>query len=302
MNTNVKFTDTQGTTRAGCVTRKEISMYVAELRCYPVKSLRGYSVKERTAEQIGFAGDRRWVIIDQANKFLTQRQHPKLAQIQAVITRGGLELRHSHHGTVEVDYPPETTQPETVHVWRDAVRAQVANSASEYLSTFLGLPSRLAFLHDVGARAVDPAFGEADDRVSFADGFPYLVTQIGSLDDLNERLGNPISMDRFRANIVIAGAPAWAEDTWRRICLGQIIFRLVKPCSRCAIPTFDPLTGERPDGNEPLQTLAKFRRDATGGIMFGQNAIAETMGQLRVGEEVKVLEVGAPNVQTTTKL
>jgi uncharacterized protein len=274
-----------------------IQLHLAEIRCYPVKSLRGVSLREGIVESVGFAGDRRWMIIDQSNKFITQRQHHKLAQIQSVITQSGVELRHARHGVVEVLYPSATTQPETVLVWRDAVRAVVTSSATEYLSTFLGLPARLAFLYDVGARAVDPAFGNPDDRVSFADGFPYLVTNTASLDDLNKRLANPIPMDRFRASLVIAGAPAWAEDTWRRIRVGEVTLRIIKPCSRCAIPTLDPLTGEQPDGNEPLQTLAKFRRDAEGGIMFGQNAIAETTGKLSVGDAVKVLDAGAPNVQ-----
>ena len=106
-------------------------------------------------------------------------------------------------------------------------------------------------------------------------------------------------MDRFRANLVIDGAPAWAEDTWRRLRIGGLILRIVKGCSRCAIPTLDPLTGEQPDGNEPLQTLASFRRDARG-IMFGQNAIADAPGRLRVGDSVEVLEAGAPNVDFGT--
>lgn len=181
-------------------------------------------------------------------------------------------------------------------VWRDAVLARIAAPASEYLSTFLGLSAKLAYLHNVEARAVDPTFGHAEDRVSFADGFPLLVTLTASLDDLNSRLAKPVSMNRFRPNLVIEGASAWAEDTWRRLRVGPLTLRIVKPCSRCAIPTFDPLTGERPDNNEPLQTLAGFRR-AEGGIMFGQNAIPDAPGRLRVGDTVEVLEAGPSNVE-----
>ncbi len=182
-----------------------------------------------------------------------------------------------------------------VVVWRDAVRARIATAASGYLSAFLGQPVQLAHLYDVEARPVDPAFGRAEDRVGFADGFPFLVTLIASLDDLNRRLTKPITMDRFRANLVVDGAPAWAEDTWRRLRVGGVTLRIVKACSRCAIPTLDPASGEQPDGNEPLQTLASFRRDPRG-IMFGQNAIADAPGSLRVGDSVEVLEAGAPNV------
>jgi uncharacterized protein len=272
-------------------------MRLAEIRRYPVKSLRGHSLVEGFAECVGLAGDRRWMIVDLPGKFLTQRQHPRLAQIDAIPTESGLELRHAEHGTLEVRYPLEDAPLETVLVWRDSIRARIATAASDYLSGFLDLPVRLAYLHDVETRRVDAAFGRIDDRVTFADSFPLLVTLTASLDDLNRRLAKPVSMDRFRANLVIEGAPAWAEDTWRRIRVGQLTLRIVKPCSRCVIPTLDPLTGEQPDGKEPLQTLASFRRDAGGGIMFGQNAIPDAPGRLRVGDSVEVLEAGRSNVE-----
>lgn len=270
-------------------------MRLAEIRRYPVKSLRGHSLNEAIAERAGLAGDRRWMIVDQWGKFLTQRQHPKLAQIEAVPTDNGVELRHATHGALDVRYPKAGAAEQMVIVWRDAVRARIATAASGYLSAFLGQPVQLVHLYDVEARPVDPAFGRADDRVGFADGFPFLVTLTASLDDLNRRLTKPITMDRFRANLVIDGAPAWAEDTWRRLRVGGVTLRIVKACSRCAIPTLDPLTGEQPDGNEPLQTLASFRRGALG-ITFGQNAIADAPGSLCVGDGVDVLEAGAPNV------
>jgi uncharacterized protein YcbX len=275
-------------------------MRLADIRRYPVKSLRGHSLTEAIAERAGLAGDRRWMIVDQSGKFLTQRQHPKLAQIEAVPTDGGVELRHARLGAIDVGYPEDDAPLETVLVWRDTVCARIATSANDYLSAFLGLSARLAYLHDVDARAVDPAYGWSDDRVAFADGFPLLVTLTASLDDLNRRLLKPVTMDRFRANLVIDGSPAWTEDTWRRIRMGALTLRIVKACSRCAIPTLDPLTGERPDGNEPLRTLARFRRDADGGIMFGQNAIPDASGQLRVGDMVEVLETGPANVDLVT--
>jgi uncharacterized protein YcbX len=272
------------------------AMHLAEIRRYPVKSLRGHSLAEGIAERVGILGDRRWMIVDQSGKFLTQRQHPQLAQIEAFPTENGVELRHARHGALKIPFPEPNAPVETVLVWRDTVPARVATAASDYLSAFLDLPVRLAYLHDVDARAVDPAFSRTDDRVTFADGFPLLVTLTASLDDLNRRLVKPIAMDRFRANLVVHGARAWAEDTWRLIRVGSLTLRIVKACSRCAVPTLDPLTGERPDGNEPLQTLARFRRDAHGEIFFGQNAVPDGPGRLRVGDIVEVLEAGPSNV------
>jgi hypothetical protein len=127
-------------------------MRLAEIRRYPVKSLRGHSLVEGIAERVGLAGDRRWMIVDLPGKFLTQRQHPRLAQIDAIPTESGLELRHAEHGTLEVRYPLEDAPLETVPVWRDLVGARIATAASDYLSGFLHLPVRLAYLHDVETR------------------------------------------------------------------------------------------------------------------------------------------------------
>jgi uncharacterized protein YcbX len=271
-------------------------MRLAEIRRYPVKSLRGHGLGEAMIERLGIAGDRRWMIVDETGRFLTQRQIPKLAQIDVEATPDGVILRHDRHGALRIAIPGEKADLETVVVWRDSLKARSAPSASEYLSDFLGRPARLVYLADVSARPVNPVYGRGDDRVSFADGFPLLVTSTASLDDLNWRLEAPVPMDRFRANLVVAGAPAWAEDGWRRIRVGALMLRLVKPCSRCAVPTLDPMTGERPAGNEPIDTLARFRRGADGGIMFGQNAVPDDFGWIAVGDEVEVIEVGPSNI------
>jgi|SRR5579883_1177408 uncharacterized protein YcbX len=271
-------------------------MRLAEIRCYPVKSLRGHSLQEASLERVGLAGDRRWMIVDETGKFLTQRQYPKLAQIDAVPTESGVALRHATLGTLDVDFPDERAPTETVVVWRASVPARVADSAGPYLSTFLEKPVRLVYLSDATARRVDQTYGGPHDRVSFADGFPLLITSTASLADLNRRLPKPIAMDRFRPNLVIEGAPAWAEDAWRRIRIGDLSFRVVKPCSRCAIPTLDPLTGEPLEGNEPLCTLGQFRRAANGGIIFGQNAIPDDCGALSVGDAVEVVKTGPSNL------
>ncbi|HLJ72515.1 MAG TPA: MOSC domain-containing protein [Roseiarcus sp.] len=271
-------------------------MRLVQIRRYPVKGLRGYSLQRAEVQRIGLAGDRRWMIVDEAGKFVTQRQCPKLAQIDASPTARGVALRHATHGAIEIDVPDARAPIETVVVWRDAVQARVAESAGAYLSAFLEKPVRLVFLHDASERRVDPAFGRAEDRVSFADGFPMLITSAASLADLNGRLPQAIGMDRFRPSLVIDGAPAWAEDTWRKVRIGGLSFRIAKPCSRCAVPTLDPLTGEALDGNEPIRTLGAFHRAANGGIIFGQNAIPDDVGALQVGDPVEIVETGSSNL------
>jgi uncharacterized protein len=271
-------------------------MRLVEIRRYPVKSLRGHSLEEANVERIGLAGDRRWMIVDAANVFLTQRQYPKLAQIDAAPRENGVILRHATYGAIDIDFPDHHAPTETVTVWRSSFSARIAEPASAFLSGFLGKPVKLAYLHDETARPVDPVFGRGDDCVSFADGYPLLITTTASLDDLNQRLAKPIAMDRFRPNVVVEGSAAWAEDTWRILRIGGLAFRVVKPCARCAIPSLDQMTGEALGGNEPLRSLAQFRRAANGGIIFGQNLIPDALGALRVGDAVEVLAAGASNL------
>ena len=152
------------------------------------------------------------------------------------------------------------------------------------------------WLHDPSRRPIDRRHAPDGGTVSFADGFPALLATRASLDDLNRRLAAPVPMARFRPNLVVEGADPWDEDRWRRLRIGDATFSVARPCQRCAVTTVDPLTGERPDPTEPLRTLATFRRDAGGGVMFGQNLLPETGGRLRVGDAVEILERGPPNV------
>jgi uncharacterized protein YcbX len=271
-------------------------MRLVDIRRYPVKGLRGRSLPEAEVERIGFAGDRRWMIVDEQGKFLTQRQHPKLAQVGVFPSSTGVSLSHAALGVIDISFPDERAPIIMAVIWRDTVPARLAEPAGAYLSEFLQKPVRLVYLHEPAARPVNPAFGRPEDRVSFADAFPMLLTSTASLDDLNRRLGAPVSMDRFRPSLVIEGAPAWAEDTWRRVRIGGLEFRIVKPCGRCAVPTLDPMTGEALAGNEPIGTLASFHRAADGEVIFGQNAIPDEIGALRLGDAVEVLEAGSSNL------
>ena len=169
------------------------------------------------------------------------------------------------------------------------------NAPAAWLSTFLAVPCRLVRVGEKFQRPMQkPGKARPGDILSFADGYPFLVTSEASLADLNDRLvargEDAVPMDRFRANLVITGCTAFAEDTWARFRIGQVIFRAGGPCGRCVVTTTDQLTAER--GKEPLRTLAAYRRDAANptDVNFGQNLIHETKsGALRVGDAVEVL-------------
>ncbi len=180
----------------------------------------------------------------------------------------------------------------SVAVWRSEIRAAAAGKhADDWLSDFLGRAVRLVYLDDPTRRPVDQDFGASGDRVSFADGYPLLLTSAGSLGELGRWLtedGHPaVPMNRFRPNVVVAGALPWAEDRWRRISIGSVTFRVVKPCGRCVVTTIDQATAQR--GRQPLAMLGRRRRVGQQ-LVFGQNMIPDTPGSIRVGDRVQVLE------------
>jgi uncharacterized protein YcbX len=271
--------------------------YLAALLSYPVKSLAGGSHISAPVHPWGMAADRRWMVIDAQRRCMTQREHPRMAVLHAA-TEGDLLMLRAP-GMVMLMVSPQTrAKAGPVTVWRDTVEAEDCGEiAASWMSTALDVPCRLVHMGNPLARKLAAAYAvRGDEAVSFADGFPVLLASETSLADLNARLATPVPMSRFRPNLVIAGAPPWAEDNWRRVRIGEVVFRVSKPCDRCIMTTIDQATGERPDGNEPLTTLGKFRRDISGKIMFAQNLVPENTGIIHVGDEVAAIDAGVSNI------
>ncbi len=273
------------------------NVIVDDLRIYPVKALRGHGLQASPVAIWGLEHDRRWMVVKPDGRFLTQRELPAMARISARMTGEGLTLAADAGGELRVAVPmAATAERREVEVWSDRLPALDAGpEAADWLSARLGLPCGLVYLDDPRARAVDPAYALPDDRALFSDGFPVLLANTASLAALNAALPRPIEMGRFRPNIVMSGAEPWAEDRWRRIRIGEVVFRVAKPCARCIVTTVDQTTGERPDKSEPLRTLGRLRRTASG-VMFGQNLIPDGPGRIAVGDRIEVLETGDSNV------
>jgi uncharacterized protein len=258
--------------------------------------LQGLDIADVEVQRCGVAGDRRWMVVDEGGQFITQRECPTMARIAAMQQTAGLMLQTAGQESIGIPRPTDHAEQIQVTVWRSTLWASHAGSLpARWISEALGIPCRLVYLADPGARPVDPDYGQPQDRVSFADGFPVLLTATASLNDLNRRVAPPVPMRRFRPNLVVTGSEPWAEDTWRRIRIGEVIFEQAKSCSRCSVTSVDQATGERPFPREPLRTLATFRRTQAGS-MFGQNMIPRTLGRIAVGDPVTVLETGPSNV------
>lgn len=263
---------------------------LSELHIYPVKSLGGISLNESEVSDRGLKFDRRWMIVDSDEKFLTQRTHPKMALLKTKISHNKLILSHKTEEVAPLVVPIKTRLTETTiaNVWDDLVTAfLVGKYADEWLSEVLDQKCRLVFMPDETQRFVDRSYASQNEIVSFADAYPFLLIGQSSLDDLNSRLKEKLPMNRFRPNFVFSGGEPYEEDTWKRFKIGEIIFEAVKPCSRCTTTTIDQESGEKSD--EPLKTLASYRT-VNNKVIFGMNLIHEGTGTIRVGDAIEVLE------------
>ena len=264
---------------------------LSAITLYPVKSLAGISVPSWPVTQTGFQYDRKWMLIDNAGQFLSQRKLPQMALIKTALTDRHLILSASGMENLPLPLTPIGGDLINSTLWHDqcAVRS-ASQEADQWLSHYLNMDCRLVYQPDDMIRPVDPHYGHHTDNVAFSDGFPFLIISENSLASLNQEMQLNLPMTRFRPNLVISGCPGYAEDSWREISIGDIDFRLPKPCSRCAIPTIDPDTAQT--GKEPLRTLNRIRRWQNN-VYFGQNALHNQCGTLSVGDIVQVKVTGA---------
>jgi uncharacterized protein YcbX len=259
---------------------------LASIHRYPLKSARGHSVDSAVMDRFGLAGDRRWMLVDETGRFQSQRRLPAMARLGVEVMEGGLRLRWDTDA-IEVAQPDPRGTCVIAAVWEDTVVAPVVDDdVNAWISGRLGEPLRLVFCPDTALRGVEAGYAPSNQLVAFADGYPLLVVTQASLDALNERLEAPVPMDRFRPNLVIRGATPHAEDDWRRLRVGSAEVQLVKPCSRCAIPSIDQHSGARDPAINGA--LAAYRR-RDGIIYFGVNAVAASGAAFHVGDAVTVL-------------
>lgn len=266
------------------------SIILENIFVYPVKSLSGISVNKWNIAQTGLHYDRKWMLIDRNGQFLSQRKIPRMALINTAIIGESLVL--SAPGMEHFSLPLTTDKGERIEcsVWEHQCLAiKIPGQSDEWFSSFLKQDCHLVYQPENDLRPVDPQFGQPHDQVAFSDGFPFLIISEGSLAALNETMSAPLSMNRFRPNLVISGCNGYEEDYWREIQIGDIGFRLPKPCSRCSVPTIDQATGEQ--SKEPLATLNRTRKWQNK-VYFGQNALHNSCGTLTVGDKVTVKVTG----------
>lgn len=231
------------------------------------------------------------MLVDEQQQFLSQRRLPKMALITTRIIDQQLVVSAPDQTDLKLMLePPATDATQEVTIWHDQCLAQKINhQASQWFSDFLRFPCSLVYQPNENIRTVDQKYALANDQTSFSDGFPFLIVAATSLQLLNQQMNLTLSMRRFRPNLVISDCTAYAEDFWRRISIGEISFRLPKPCSRCSVPQINPDTALI--GKEPLQTLARTRK-WDNQVFFGQNALHDNPGILHTGDRVIINATG----------
>jgi uncharacterized protein len=276
---------------------------VTGLFSYPIKSCAGVSLSTARLLRSGLLHDREWMLVNARHspaRFITQREQPILATVAvAYDASGALSITgDGSTNALQVDRPQSTANLRRVKVWSSEVFGlDAGDEAAQWFAALLSESAhhiRLVCFHREHQRACNTLYaGESGAHTFFADGYPVLVTNQASLDDLNRRMDrsadHAMPMNRFRPNIVLHGLAAWDEDHIDIISVGVATLRLVKPCVRCEITTTDQSSGAR-RSDKPLNTLGRFRNNPDyGGVTFGWNAVVLAESEaIRVGDRIEV--------------
>ncbi|BDX02784.1 hypothetical protein MACH16_15320 [Marinomonas pontica] len=263
---------------------------LSELTIYPIKSIQGISLQSSEVDFSGLLGDRRYMLVNQNNQFISGREHPNITLITARSLGNNQWLLSHPKMANKVVLHADTFPAEflSVQVWDDVLQGQrTQNDIDTWLSEIAAEPVKLIYFGTTSQRYTSR---RPETPVAFADGYPFLLTTQASLDDLNKTATRTIEMAQFRPNLVIEGNQAFEEDRWKRIKIGEVEFENVKPCVRCIFTTLNPKTAERIGKGEPLKTLGKFRLLGKEGVTFGVNMIALNKGRISTGDTVEILE------------
>jgi uncharacterized protein YcbX len=263
---------------------------VSQLFIYPIKSLGGIALDTAQLTDRGLQHDRRWMLIDEHNRFLSQREHAQMALFKIELETDGLKVTYTTDGShINIPFKPLKQDLLDVTIWDDTCTGQlVSDVVDAWFTVKLGIPARMVYMPDETHRATDPRYTTQGTIASFADAYPALLIGQASLDDLNNRLAEPLPMNRFRPNIVFEGGEPYSEDLMDHIQINGIDMYGVKLCARCIMTTIDQQTAIK--YKEPLKTLAGYRRKGNK-ILFGQNLAFNSTGVLNIGDEINVLSL-----------
>ncbi|MGB0936212.1 MAG: MOSC N-terminal beta barrel domain-containing protein [Colwellia sp.] len=301
-----------------------MSLSVSSLHIYPIKSSAGISLSQAKVSKLGLAFDRRFVVSDLNGQFITGRTAPALCLIQVAVHHNGIELNAPNMPSLHLTYESFSQKYQQVSVWGDLIQGQYCNDeASKWFSRYLQRPCVLLFF-GVNSQRNKYTNTEKEKSLAFADGYPLLLISKGALRDLNNRLikdsAQEVSMAHFRPNIVVdfsslheetslmqnylvppgkemnSQYSRYIEDNWQHIRIGDVEFKVSKPCERCIFTTVDPTTSLKNEKRQPLKALQQYRKTLSGEVIFGQNLVPLTQGEIFIGDEVSIVSKKTPPI------
>ena len=283
-----------------CVVLRKLYLYgmlqISELIIYPIKSLGGVNISEALVTDRGLQHDRRWMLVDSQNRFLSQRQVAQMALLKVNIAADGLLVHHQddERNTLHIPFVSQSAEEITVTVWDDTLTAiTVGEACDDWFTEVLRTPCRLVYMPDDSRRATDSKYTPEDKITSLSDGYPFLLIGQSSINHLNTLLPQPVGVNRFRPNIVFTGGEPYEEDVMAHFTINGINFYGVKLCARCQVINIDQQTGY--SHPQTLKTLANYRK-ANNKVFFGQNLIHDGIGTIRIGDELQIVRKAAmPN-------
>jgi uncharacterized protein len=264
-------------------------LQISHLFIYPIKSLGGIALQNVKLTDRGLEHDRRWMLVDEHDQFLTQRTFPRMALLKTAIKENKLIVFEKDHieDSLTLDLEPTLGEKFQVDVWDDNCEAHhISATADVWFSKKLGRNVKLVYMPNSSRRSVDKKYALQNDITSFTDGYPILLIGQSSLDDLNSRLDEPVPMNRFRPNIVFTGGSPYQEDEMKHFTINELEFFGVKPCGRCVMTTINQDTATA--GKEPLRTLSMYRT-TNNKVNFGQNILHTGICRIHVGDEIRLI-------------
>lgn len=275
-------------------------MHLSRIFTHPVKSMRGLQFSHAQVTSSGLAFDRVFMLTELDGKFITARQHPQLVCFTPTLITNGIVITAPDNQSITVTFNDFTDNKQPTEVWGNNFTAHIApDSVNDWLSHYFQRPVQLRWLGTELTRRIKRF---PDIPLSFADGYPFLLVNEASFELLQERCPVPLELIQFRPNLVVDNVPAFAEDSWKTIKIGDVIFDVVKPCTRCILTTVNPETGKKSPVEEPLASLQQFRSKENGDIDFGMNLIARNHGVIRAHDKVEVLETREPIIYLNKKI
>jgi uncharacterized protein YcbX len=229
------------------------------------------------------------MVVTPEGGFLTQREYPRLALVTPTLKNDSVTLSAPDFDSIQFGIQKSGT-PTSVNIWKSKGVSAIdqGDESAQWFSDWLGVSVRLVHVDERYKRKLNPDYAvSAEDHTGFADGYPILIISEASLQDLNSKMESALPMNRFRPNIIVKNCEPFAEDTWKRVKIGDIKMALVKPCPRCVVTTIDKETLQK--NKEPLKTLSTYRNQE-GGAMFGMNVIPLNEGEIKVGMSLEILE------------